>query len=83
MCITNHKDGRESRLVRAPRKDENSSLLKPSILFPLIALFATGDAASGLIDPSLPQFLSVVAVSSLAVGSALNSFVLPQFNQVL
>jgi hypothetical protein len=83
MCITNHKDGRESRLVRAPTKDENSSLLKPSILFPLLALFATGDAASGLIDPSLPQFLSVVAVSSLAIGSALNSFVFPQFNQVL
>lgn len=82
MCITNHKDGRESRLVRAPTKDENSSLLKPSILFPLLALFATGDAASGLIDPSLPQFLSVVAVSSLAIGSALNSFVFPQFNQL-
>ncbi|GAU32601.1 hypothetical protein TSUD_71490 [Trifolium subterraneum] len=82
MCITNHKDGRESRLVRAPRKDENSSLLEPSILFPLIALFATGDAASGLVDPSLPQFLLVVAVSSLAVGSALNSFVIPQFNQL-
>ncbi|CAK8579345.1 unnamed protein product [Lathyrus sativus] len=82
MCITNHKDGRESRLVRAPRKDENSSLLKPSILFPLLALFATGDAASGFIDPSLPQFLSVVAVSSLAVGSALNSFVIPQLNQL-
>ncbi|CAI8619590.1 unnamed protein product [Vicia faba] len=82
MCITNHKDGRESRLIRAPRKDENSSLLKPSILFPLLALFATGDAASGFIDPSLPQFLSVVAVSSLAVGSALNSFVIPQLNQL-
>lgn len=83
MCITNHKDGRESRLLRAPRNDENSSLLKPGLIFPLLALFATGDAASGLIDPSLPQFLSVVAVSSLAVGSALNSFVFPRFKQVL
>lgn len=83
MCLTNHKDGRESLLLRAPRKEENSSLLKPSLLFPLLALFATGDAASGLIDPSLPQFLSIVAVSSLAVGSTLNSFVLPQLNQVL
>ncbi|XP_061361039.1 uncharacterized protein LOC133304967 isoform X2 [Gastrolobium bilobum] len=82
MCITNHKDGRESLLLRAPRKEENSSLLKPSLLFPLLALLATGDAASGLIDPSLPQFLSVVAVSSLAVGSTVNSFVLPQLNQL-
>lgn len=83
MCITNHKDGRESLLLRAPTKDGNSSLLKPSVLFPLLALFATGDAASGLIDPSLPQVLSVVAVSSLAVGATLNSFVFPQLKQVL
>ncbi|QCD85129.1 hypothetical protein DEO72_LG2g5488 [Vigna unguiculata] len=81
MCITKHKDGRESLLLRAPRK-ENSSLLKPSFLFPLIALLATGDAASGLIDPGLPQLLSVVAVSTLVVGSTLNTVVLPQFNQL-
>ncbi|KAK7318103.1 hypothetical protein RJT34_02801 [Clitoria ternatea] len=82
MCITNHKDGRESLLLRAPRKEDNSSLLKPSLLFPLLALMATGDAASGLIDPNLPKLLSVVAVSSLVVGSTLNSVVLPQFNQL-
>ncbi|KAL9330020.1 hypothetical protein ACSQ67_005023 [Phaseolus vulgaris] len=82
MCITNHKDGRESLLLRAPRKEENSSLLKPSFLFPLIALLATGDAASGLVDPGLPQLLSVVAVSTLVVGSTLNTVVLPQFNQL-
>ncbi|KAI9108349.1 hypothetical protein K1719_020540 [Acacia pycnantha] len=82
MCLTNHKDGRESLLLRAPSKEGNSSLLKPSFLFPLLAVFATGDAASGLIDPSLPQFISVVAVSSLAVGATLNSFVFPQLNQL-
>ncbi|XP_054823525.1 uncharacterized protein LOC129321685 isoform X2 [Prosopis cineraria] len=80
MCLTNHKDGRESLLLRAPRKEGDSSLLKPYFLFPLLAVFATGDAASGLIDPSLPQFISVVAVSSLAVGATLNSFVFPQLN---
>lgn len=83
MCLTNHKNGRESLLLRAPRKEGSSSLLKPTFVVPLLALFATGDAASGLIDPSLPQFLSVVAVSSLAVGATLNSFVFPQLNQVL
>ncbi|KAI4315535.1 hypothetical protein L6164_028333 [Bauhinia variegata] len=82
LCLTNHKDGRESLLLRAPRKEESSSLLKPSVLFPLLAVFATGDAASGLIDPSLPQFLSVVAVSSLAVGATLNTFVFPQLSQL-
>lgn len=83
MCITNHKDGRESLLLRAPRKEVNSSLLKPSLIFPLLALLATGDVASGIIDPGLPQLLSVVAVSTLVVGSTVNTVVLPQFNQVL
>ncbi|KAL1326430.1 hypothetical protein HN51_036524 [Arachis hypogaea] len=82
MCITNHKDGRESILLRAPTKEGNSSLLNPSVLFPLLAVLATGDAASGLIDPGLPQFLSVVAVSSLAVGATLNSVVFPQLKQL-
>ncbi|RYR19619.1 hypothetical protein Ahy_B03g064465 isoform B [Arachis hypogaea] len=83
MCITNHKDGRESILLRAPTKEGNSSLLNPSVLFPLLAVLATGDAASGLIDPGLPQFLSVVAVSSLAVGATLNSVVFPQLKQFI
>ncbi|XP_062146037.1 uncharacterized protein LOC133854029 isoform X2 [Alnus glutinosa] len=82
MCLTNHKDGRESLLLRAPQKEGSSSLLKPSILFPLLAVLATGDAASGIIDPSLPQFLSAAAVASLAVGATLNAFVFPQLNKL-
>ncbi|CBI34490.3 uncharacterized protein LOC100246151 isoform X2 [Vitis vinifera] len=82
MCLTNHKDGRESLLVRAPRKDGSSSLLNPSILFPLLVVLAAGDAASGIIDPSLPQFLSVAAVGSLAVGTTLNTLVFPQMNRL-
>jgi hypothetical protein len=82
MCLTNHKDGWESLLLRAPQKEGSSSLLNPSILFPLLAVLATGDAASGIIDPSLPQFLSAAAVASLAVGATLNAFVFPQLNQV-
>jgi hypothetical protein len=69
-------------LLRAPQKEGSSSLLNPSILFPLLAVLATGDAASGIIDPSLPQFLSAAAVVSLAVGATLNAFVFPQLNQV-
>ncbi|XP_059645344.1 uncharacterized protein LOC132286926 isoform X2 [Cornus florida] len=82
MCLTNHKDGRESLLLRAPTENRGPSLLNPSILFPLLALLATGDAASGIIDPSLPQFISVAAVSSLALGATLNSLVFPQLNQL-
>ncbi|KAJ7952152.1 Pentatricopeptide repeat (PPR) superfamily protein [Quillaja saponaria] len=82
MCLTNHKNQRESLLLRAPRKEGSSSLLKPSIILPLLAVLGTGDAASGLIDPSLPQLLSVATVASLAVGATLNTFVFPQLNQL-
>ncbi|KAK6158416.1 hypothetical protein DH2020_005730 [Rehmannia glutinosa] len=81
MCLTNHRDGRESRLLRPPSKDVGKSILSPSILFPILAVFATGDAASGIVDPSLPQLIAVAVVSSLAVGVTFNSLVLPQLNK--
>lgn len=82
MCLTNHKNDRESALLRAPTKDQSSSSLNPYILFPLFAALATGDAASRMIDPSLPQFISVAAVASLALGSTFTTLVLPQLNRV-
>lgn len=82
LCLTNHKDGRESPLLRAPKKDKTPSLLNPSILVPLLAVFATGDAASGMIDPNLPQIITVAAVSSIALGATLNSLVFPQFSKL-
>ncbi|PSS11302.1 Pentatricopeptide repeat-containing protein [Actinidia chinensis var. chinensis] len=82
MCLTNHRDGRESLLLRAPIKNGGTSLLNPSILFPLLAVLATGDAASGFIDPSLPQFISVAAVSSVALGATLNTLVFPQLGRI-
>ncbi|GKV40026.1 hypothetical protein SLEP1_g47708 [Rubroshorea leprosula] len=82
MCLTNHNDGRESLLLRAPAKDGNTSLLNPSFLIPLVIVLAAGDAASGIIDPSLPQLLPVVAIGSLACGAALNTVVFPQLNQL-
>ncbi|GFS35613.1 pentatricopeptide repeat (PPR) superfamily protein [Actinidia rufa] len=56
--------------------------LTPPILFPLLAVLATGDAASGFIDPSLPQFILVAAVSSVALGATLNTLVFPQLGQI-
>ncbi|XP_007040542.2 PREDICTED: uncharacterized protein LOC18606713 [Theobroma cacao] len=82
MCLTNHKDGRESQLLRAPAKDGNSSLLNPAFLIPILTVLAAGDAASGIIDPSLPQLLSVAAVGSLAVGATLNAVIFPQLNML-
>ncbi|CAK9163076.1 unnamed protein product [Ilex paraguariensis] len=82
MCLTNHRDGRESPLLRAPSKNGGTSILNPSVLFPLLAVLATGDAASGIIDPGLPQAISVAAFSSLVLGATLNSLVFPQLNKL-
>ncbi|KAL7122798.1 hypothetical protein ACP275_01G066600 [Erythranthe tilingii] len=82
MCLTNHRDGRESRLLRAPPKDATKSMLIPSTLIPILAVCATGDAASGLIDPGLPQLIAVAVVSSLAVSVTFNRLVLPQLNKL-
>ncbi|KAK9698452.1 hypothetical protein RND81_08G105400 [Saponaria officinalis] len=82
LCLTNHRDGQESLLLRAPPSDNKLSLANPSVMFPLLVVLASGDAASGLIDPSLPRLLPVAVAASLAVGAALNSVVLPQLGQL-
>lgn len=82
MSLTNHVNGRESPLLRAPTKNGGLSLFSPTVFFPLLAVIASGDVASGMIDPSLPQFISVAAVSSVAVGATLNGLVFPQLNRV-
>ncbi|XP_051137640.1 uncharacterized protein LOC127255911 isoform X2 [Andrographis paniculata] len=82
MSLTNHKDGRESRLLRAPSKEAGKTMLSPSVLLPVLLLFATGDAASGLLDPSLPQLIALTSVSSLALGVTFNSIILPQLNKL-
>lgn len=82
ICLTNHEDDRESKLLRAPAKDGGSFLTNPSTLLPLVAVLATGDAASGVIDPSLPQLITVAAVASLTLGATLNTLVFPQLSMV-
>lgn len=82
MCLTNHTTGQVSPLLRAPDKDGNSFLLNPSILFPTLALLATGDAASGIIDPSLPRLISIAAVASVAVGTTIDRVVIPQLSKL-
>lgn len=82
LCLTNHGDGRESSLIRAPAKDRGQNFMNPSILIPALAILATGDAATGIIDPNLPQLISVAAVSSLALGATLNTVIFPQFNKL-
>ncbi|XP_010272519.1 PREDICTED: uncharacterized protein LOC104608279 isoform X3 [Nelumbo nucifera] len=82
ICLTNHTNGQESQLLRAPIKNGSLSLLSPSVLFPALVVLATGDAASGIINPSLPQFIFATAVASLAIGTTVNGLVLPQLSRV-
>ncbi|KAF5187586.1 Pentatricopeptide repeat (PPR) superfamily protein [Thalictrum thalictroides] len=82
MCLTNHTNGRESLLLRAPVKNGNMSLRNPSFLIPALALLTTTDLASGIIDPSLPRLISISLVASVALGTTLNSVVIPQLNRL-
>ncbi|KAL5998971.1 hypothetical protein ACLOJK_009920 [Asimina triloba] len=82
IYLTNHTSGQEYLLLRAPTRNGNSSLLNPSVLLPIFALLASGDAATGIIDPSLPKFISIAAVASLALGTTVNQLVLPQLNRL-
>ncbi|XP_074317585.1 uncharacterized protein LOC141653657 isoform X2 [Silene latifolia] len=82
LSLTNHRDGRESLLLRAPPTDSKFSLISPSFIFPLLVVLASGDAASGFIDPSLPRLLPAALAASLAVGATLNTVVLPQMGQI-
>ncbi|KAJ0971733.1 hypothetical protein J5N97_019692 [Dioscorea zingiberensis] len=82
MCLTNHTTGQISPLLRVPEKDGNFFLLNPSILFPTIALLASGDAASGIIDPSLPRLISIAVVASVAVGTTIDRVVVPQLSKL-
>ncbi|CAO2837744.1 unnamed protein product [Amaranthus hypochondriacus] len=82
LSLTNHRDSRESLLLRPPSTITKPSLLNPSIILPLLVLLSSGDAASGLINPNLPQLLPAAAVASLAVGATLNTMILPQLGQL-
>ncbi|PKA49784.1 hypothetical protein AXF42_Ash004326 [Apostasia shenzhenica] len=82
MSLTNHTTGKMSKLLKAPVTSGNSFLSKPSIIFTSLAVLATGDAASGFIDPTLAKLISVVAVGSLALGSTVNRIIIPHLSKL-
>ena len=82
MCLTNHRNGQISKLLRAPSKNEGSFFLSPYLLVGALALLASGDAASVFIDPSLPRLITATAVASAAIGTTLNQVVLPEIQKV-
>ncbi|KAK8948766.1 hypothetical protein KSP39_PZI005063 [Platanthera zijinensis] len=82
MSLTNHTNGKVSQLLRAPQREDKSFLSNPSVLFTSLAVLASGDAASGFIDPNLPRLISIVAVASLAVGTTMSRAILPQLSKL-
>lgn len=83
MALTNHITGEVSPLLRAPPPSEvQSGGSWPTWLLPSVLLLASSDAASGLVDPSLPLILALSGGSLGAITVAANSLVLPKINQV-
>jgi hypothetical protein len=82
MCITNHVTGLEFQLLQAPSKYGNSASFDTALAVPAVALLASGDAATAFIDPTLPTLILSVAATAIVLGTAMNTLVLPQLNQV-
>lgn len=83
MAVTNHATDRVSFLLRPPPKSgSGAAVFDASWFIPAALLFASSDAATALIDPSLPRAIAIGAASAFALGSATNAFVLPRLNQV-
>ena len=82
MSITNHFTGSVYPLLRAPPKSGSGADLDTSLLVPVIFLLASSDAATALIDPTLPRTIAVTATAAAVFGTAANNWILPILNQV-
>ncbi|KAL3700489.1 hypothetical protein R1sor_018511 [Riccia sorocarpa] len=82
MAVTNHATGRVADLIRAPPKAGTGTIFDTSVVVPLAVLLASTDAASGLIDPTLPRLITASATAAIVLGGAANTFVLPRLNQL-
>ena len=82
MAITNHVTGRVSSLSRPPPKSGSGAAFDASFIIPVALVLASSDAATALIDPSLPRAIAIGAATAVAIGGATNAFLLPRLNQV-
>ncbi|KAL2651246.1 hypothetical protein R1flu_019374 [Riccia fluitans] len=82
MAITNHVTGRVAELIRAPPKAGTGAIFDTNFILPLTVLLASTDAASGLVDPTLPRLITASATAAVVLGGAANRFVLPRLSQL-
>jgi hypothetical protein len=83
MSITNHFTGSIYPLIRSPPKSGSGAELDTRVLAPAIFILASSDAATALIDPTLPRTIAVTAAAAAVFGTAANNWILPVLNQVL
>lgn len=82
MSITNHVTGRISPLLRAPPKSGSGAALDTSVIIPAAFFLASSDAATALIDPTLPRTIAIGAAAAAVLGTAANTWILPRVNQL-
>lgn len=82
MSITSHESGRVADLIRPPPKSGSGASFDSSVIVPAAVFLASSDAASALIDPTLPRTIAVGAAAAVALSGAANAFVFPKMNQV-
>lgn len=82
MSITNHVTGCIFPLLRAPPKSGSGAALDTSVIIPAAFLLASSDAATALIDPTLPRAIAISAAAAAVLGTAANTWILPRMNQV-
>jgi hypothetical protein len=80
MLICNHRTGAELQLLRPPLPGSQSTV--PGWLLPAAVLLAGGDAASSLLDPSLPLLIGGGVAVTLGSAVAGNSLLLPRLKQL-
>ncbi len=82
LSATNHKTGAVLPLLRPPPSAEAAAAGVPSWLLPAAVLLAGGDAASALLDPSLPALLAAGAMGLAGSAAAGNGLLLPRLKQL-
>jgi hypothetical protein len=82
MAITNHVTSRVGSLLRPPPKAGSGAAFDSSFIIPAAILLVSSDAATALIDPTLPRAIAIGAAVAIGLGGAANAFVLPRLNQL-
>ncbi len=80
LAVCNHGTGEQLPLLRPPVSGSAAGM--PGWLLPAVVVLAGSDAASALIDPSLPALIAAGAVAVVGSGVAGRQLVVPKLKQL-